>query len=318
MQFDVIPLIEALGIAPLQQIEREVYARCPGHDDTGKPNWSINLDSGQHHCWSCGYGGSLLALIAKLQGFTWGDTDDLDLMAARTWARRFRSKDLSVLDGLQRTVRYTPKAKAFTVVEKDLYRFKPPPEWALEARQLTAAGAEAHGVLWDPRKDAWITTIRDPWEHQLRGWQVKGQTDREFRNYPIGVDKATTLFGLPAFPQDGTAILVESPLDVVRLESIGITGGLATYGAAVSEKQLEVLRGYADELLIAMDNPRVDKAGKASTLRLVLRCARFMPTRVLDYDHTSAKDIGDMTDAEIVTAIANSRHGWRGVTAVHS
>lgn len=318
MRYDVVPLITELGIEPLDQKDEEVIARCPKHDDTGRPNWSINNQTGQHHCWSCGFGGGVLSLIADRLGLYWPDSEDLNLMEARKWARRFRSNDLTTAKALTPTV-YKPKQgkQTLSIEEQDLALFTTPPSWALGARRLTQAACIELGVLWSPRQDAWITPIRDPWTHALRGWQVKAQRDRYFRNHPMGVDKHSTLFGLTAFTQ-GIAILVESPLDVVRLHSAGVSGGLSSFGAAVSDDQINVLLAYADAVIIATDNPRHDDAGKTSALQLVRKLGPRMPTRVLNYDATSAKDIGDMTTNEIYHAISNSYSATPGRRAVHA
>lgn len=45
----------------------ELWARCPAHDDT-KPSWSINVQSGVHHCFSCGWGGGPAALVLQALG----------------------------------------------------------------------------------------------------------------------------------------------------------------------------------------------------------------------------------------------------------
>jgi 5S rRNA maturation endonuclease (ribonuclease M5) len=318
MRFDVVALIIELGIEPLEQNGEEVIAYCPRHDDSGsKPNWSINAQTGQHHCWSCGYGGGVLSLIAERRDLRWPD-DSLNLMEARVWARRFRAKDLTAVKALERTV-FKPKheKRTITINEHDLALFGTPPTWALDARNLSANACADLGVLWEKRSNSWITPIRDPWTHYLRGWQIKGAKDRMFSNYPVGVDKASTLFGLDAF-EGGTAILVESPLDVVRLRTVGIPGGLATYGAAVSLMQIQVVISYADAVIIATDNPAIDQAGKTSALTLVRAFSRRMPTRVLNYGATKTKDIGDMTEQQIRWAITNAYSGQLGRRAVHA
>jgi DNA primase len=137
---------------------------------------------------------------------------------------------------------------------------------------------------------------------ELMGWQEKGSGFTY--NHPTGVRKGDTLFGIERFNSQ-TAILVESPLDVVRFAS-SFTGiqCLATFGAQVTKKQLQTAYGVADKIIIAMDN---DEAGIASAKKIfkdmpLLKGGMFW----LKYSHTKAKDIGDMTDTEIEEAVVNA------------
>ena len=105
----------------------------------------------------------------------------------------------------------------------------------------------------------WILPIRSA-DGKLLGWQEKGQLSRRFFNRPPGIPKSKTLFGLNVW-QPGQMIIVESPLDAVKLKSLNIPGAVATCGAIVSNEQLELMR-RADLLIIAMDN---DSAGNKAT-----------------------------------------------------
>ena len=54
-QVDVQRLLERLKL-DTKRDGSELVAKCPAHEDR-KPSWSINANSGQHHCFSCGWGG---------------------------------------------------------------------------------------------------------------------------------------------------------------------------------------------------------------------------------------------------------------------
>ena len=71
-------------------------------------------------------------------------------------------------------------------------------------------------------------------------------------NYPKAVTKSKTLFGVNELIGD-QVVLVESPLDVVRLASVGIYAA-ASYGAMVSKAQIQVLIDVADRIVLALDN----------------------------------------------------------------
>ena len=99
-------------------------------------------------------------------------------------------------------------------------------------------------------------------------------------------------------------MLAESPLDVVRLASLRpglLTHGLGTFGAHVSTYQLNLVSRWADTIVIALDN---DKAGIEAAQRVARDCPRPRGgVNFLRYEHTNAKDIGDMTNDELEEAL---------------
>jgi DNA primase len=78
----------------------------------------------------------------------------------------------------------------------------------------------------------------------------------------FGLDQAAE-----AIRKQGTALLVEGPLDVIQLHQAGFTHAVACLGTSVSELQLQLLRRQGmKHLLIALDG---DSAGQAATERLI-------------------------------------------------
>ena len=78
----------SLGIETTQRGD-ELTGLCPMHlERTGRqdnnPSWSMNAETGVHHCFSCGYKGTLLTLVAEIKDFTtsWGN---LDFDSAKEW-----------------------------------------------------------------------------------------------------------------------------------------------------------------------------------------------------------------------------------------
>ena len=317
---DVETALLRMGIETHQR-GAELIGLCPMHlertgREDGNPSWSINIDTGVHHCFSCGYKGNLFTLVAEVNEFEskWGR---LDIEAAKDWLRSNIEINLELLvkqlEG-SKEVYYAPPS-VIEMSEARLAVFENlPPDWAVEARQLTVDGCVVHGIKWDKEKSSWITPIRDPQTKKLWGWQEKGQTNRYFRNRPTGVQKSQTLFGLDVW-QRGTMIVVESPLDVVRLSSLGITGGVSTFGASISEIQKTLMR-QADKLIIAFDNARIDKAGlKASQDMLDYSKKTGLECYFFNYGDTEFKDIGDMPEQDIREGLSKAKHSVFGERA---
>lgn len=280
---NIAAALDALGIAYTVKGD-EAQANCPAHKDF-HPSWSCNLTTGMHNCFSCGFSGSFVRLVTHLRGCSQREAADWCSGFQREW------------DQVRVTV--LPDAPAVRPVrqysEADLALFIPPPDWALDERNLTAEACAAYGVLFDLDEEAWILPIRDPETGKLWGWQEK--SEHHFRNRPHGVRKAQTLFGYQTLAEGATAILVESPLDAARIWAAGIPGAVASFGVEVSETQLDLIVDRCARLIVALDD---DDAGdkRCAQLRRFTR----IPVRFFDYADSGAKDPGEMTDSQI-------RHG---------
>jgi DNA primase len=296
-----------LGMEAITTRGDEVQSYCPAHEErTGhadrNPSFWINSDTGAFICFSCQFKGNLYTLLSYVGG--------VELDKAREW---FASPSALV----SRFNRLTQEQKGpieepTIITESMLSAFVDPPQEALDARGLSLQAARAYELRWDSRNENWIIPIRDAKTEKLLGWQEKGYKQRYFNNRPAKIKKSDSLFGYKQYV-GSDMIVVESPLDVVRLASVGIRGGVATYGALVSASQLLYLRG-ADRLIFALDN---DEAGKNASMKMLHTCREFgMEAWFFSYAHTDMKDIGGMSLDEVRLGIANARHSVHGLRAV--
>lgn len=271
----------------------EAVALCPNHEEI-HPSWSVNLKSGLHHCFACGFKGTLDGLVKLVLNYS-------TYAQAHMWvAERTASSGLVLWRDNQEEITYAPDYLGIS--EHELHRFTKPPEEMLRKRNLDPESAELYEILWNPGKLSWVLPIRDPYIGDLWGWQEKSTVDRRYRNYPGGIKKSRTLFGLSAFEHGSAAILVESPLDVVRLSSAGIRGGLSSYGVSVSDCQLAIIHRVAEHLVLSLDN---DSAGVAETDR-ISRDFKQLPVSVFFYGDSGGKDPGELTDKELKEGVQNA------------
>jgi len=267
---------------------QEISARCPVHlSRTGKednsPSWSMNSETGLWICYSCGARGTLQGLVMELTG-----KEDLAVT------------EMIMNNNVERL--QMPEWERRPEVDHQMYlHYEEVPHKRLASRGITSEAARAYGIRWNADKRSWIIPIVSS-EGELLGWQEKG-TDYVY-NHPTGVKKGDTLFGIERFKSQ-TAILVESPLDVVRFaSSFDGMQCLGTFGAQITKKQLQLVYSVADKVIVAMDN---DEAGIASAKKIF----KDMPLLKggvywLKYSHTDAKDIGEMSDTEIEKAITGA------------
>jgi len=307
---DVERILLRLRIEGVQRGDN-ITALCPMHKfvtgtEDRNPSWGIHVGSGLHNCFSCGYKGNLLTLISDYL-----DLGNLD--EAKAWLNENVEVDWNFVSEQLEEARKTYYAvpRIVPMSEGRLGLFKEVPEWAAEARKLTVESCNHYGVLWREGDSTWILPIRGE-DGNLMGWQEKGQITRKFFNRPPGVPKSRTFFGLHKW-EEGTMIIVESPLDAVRLHSLGIQGGVAACGAIISHDQIKIMR-RADKLILALDN---DAAGKEST-RVLFKELRKEGIEffVFNYGDFEVKDIGDMTKDQIDWSLENSKHCVMGEAAL--
>jgi DNA primase len=301
-------LLDEIGVEDINPRGDEVHARCPMHEErTGtrelRPrHWSINRSTGLHHCFSCGYRGSLLTLVM--------DVTKRGMWDAQRYIRTY-GLDFSGLATLERNPHQVDREPVLDLSER-LEVFCTPPSEALAQRRLSRHSVERYGLRWDRGEEAWVLPIRSP-DGAVWGFQTKSAT--RVLNHPPGCRKSKTLFGLDlAIESQFTEyiILVESPLDVVYLDELG-WASVASFGAAVSDEQLRLTVSQFQCIVLALDN---DRAGKDETKRiLATHWARQRPFEVLNYDKVAGKDPGEMSEDEMTTAMETATMSvfWEGV-----
>ena len=299
-------LLDRLGIEIISINGDEIKAHCPAHlerkgkEDTN-PSWYINADTGVHNCFSCHFKGHLGSLVEYIQG--------VDSELAKQWVN---SGERNLTKAFEKLTSPTPlQEQSITITESMLSAFVSPPTYALMSRGITSITADYYGILWNPSNESWILPIRDPYSNKLIGWQEKWFKERRFNNFPPKIKKSSTLFGYENY-RGPDMIVVESPLDVARLASLGLLGGVAVCGSAVSKEQINLIRS-SEHIIFAMDN---DEAGLSSS-SVLLEYSRAMgfDCWFFNYDQTDMKDIGGMSKAEVMFGLENAKHSIHGKRA---
>ena len=294
---DILPLLEDLGVEGLRSGEREITGLCPvheqrtGHRDT-HPSWSINRSTGAWICFSCGGAGSLASLYTAL-GHAAPPTLMTDIQTSY------------VKSALQSyTAPPTEPEVPDTPLVLDLYWLRsldPVPLSLCELRYFTQESATTFDVRWDKPNRRWVIPIKRP-DGELIGVQYRQRGSHPL-NYPTAVPKSETLFGLDVYCDEPTVAVVESPLDVVRLHTVGIPA-VATYGVYASEEQVSLLARNFRVVVLAFDNDKAGAEGFDRVGRMLRR--RGCPT--LKFSYTSLrefKDPGDVPDDDRLL------HAWK-------
>jgi DNA primase len=299
---DIEKVLLNLDVTMIAQRGSEINGLCPKHKErTGSedhnPSWWINSDTGAHICFSCGYKGNIYTLVMDVKGCDYFEMQDF-----------LKEKSELPLDVLMKRLKDLPQYitpdEPIGMSEARLAVFTDVPDKELKKRFLTRKATDAHGVVWDTKNSAWILPIREPNDFSLWGWQEKGSTGRFFRNYPAGVKKSKTVFGVHILDESNPLWVVESPLDAVRLTGLGYNA-IATYGAIISEDQGKLMR-RATQLISAFDN---DQAGKKASEQMLGFSRKYgFDLRYFNYSGIDVKDVGDMTEKEIARGLETAKH----------
>ncbi len=269
-------ITDLFGPAELKKSGRDFVARCPWHDDR-HPSLSVSPSRNRVHCFVCDKGTDAIGWLQDRQGLSFQE-------AVLELARR---TGVSVAEG-------DPEAQA---------RFEQ--EWR-ERRQLmaqrTEQRAQFHQILSQQLEQggagADYLQTRGISSDTARRWQLgfasgrltiplndaTGQTvgfcgraigtqEPKYRNSTgdLLFQRNGLVFGLDqaaeTIRKQGTALLVEGPLDVIQLHQAGFTNAVACLGTSVSALQFQLLRRQGmKHLLIALDG---DGAGQVATDRLI-------------------------------------------------
>jgi len=286
---DLAGVLASIGVDIKRHSGDEINGRCPVHHkfkgrESGGFSWYMNSDTGLWHCFTCGARGNLSMLLSEM-------TDD----PAALW----NVQNIVITQGLRRLDKDEAVYDDHPDIDWTTYsKFAPLPERILNVRNLDEDVVRRYGVRWDKEAKATIVPILSPLG-ELRGWQAK--KSGWVRNLPEGVNKGTTLFGIER-AHAPTAILVESPLDVVRFH--GVYDGVdyscvASFGANISKEQARLLSKF-EHVVLALDN---DDAGRAEVRRIDKH--QLIKTRVKywKYAPNDPKDIGEMTDGQIIRGL---------------
>ena len=114
---------------------------------------------------------------------------------------------------------------------------------------------------------------------------------KDFKNTPK-LPKSKVLFNLNKVKTASRVYVVESSFDAIRLDQVGLPA-VATLGANVSSKQIDLLQKYFSDIMIIADN---DEAGGNMKEKIVERLNGNVTVINLDKQY---KDIGDMDDTSI-------------------
>ena len=290
---DLTPYLEQIGMRVNKVAGAEVNCWCPAHlERTGEsdrsPSFWFNQARLVGHCWSCDWRVPSLEALAVYMG----TSPDSDVIT--------EAKESGLVDALRKL----GKAKKILVDDRRVLEWQfaqlaSVPDRLLAFRRLSREMVDFFEIRFHSLERYWALPIHTP-RGNLIGWQQRQKG--AVYNYPKGIVKSDTLFALHRYDTD-RLVLVESPLDAVRLKQCGIDA-VASYGAEVSNRQIELLARNTSEVVVALDN---DAPGQKAAERVVRQLRKRVGAVPWRYEGR-VKDPGEYaTDEDLVTAWRRTR-----------
>jgi len=146
---------------------------------------------------------------------------------------------------------------------------------------ITMAEAEEAGLLVKKERGGFYDRFRDRVLFPILeltgrvvgfGGRILGEGEPKYLNTPetLIFDKSRILFGLfqhrDTIRKTRQAVVVEGNFDLLALASYGVDNVVAPLGTALTQPQIRLLKGYADEVILLFDG---DQAGIKAAMRSV-------------------------------------------------
>lgn len=236
-------------------------------------------------CFSCHVTSTLIELVMHVSGRSYFEA-----------ARLIKSKESkdSLVEQLNKKLVEEPEYKAFDQeMVSRLASQASVSETAIDyfaGRKITKESMSKFKLGFSEKQQMVTVPVHAP-DGTLVGFVGRSIEGKVFKNTP-GLPKAKILFNLHRVKSEDSVYIVESSFDAIRLDQCGIPA-VATLGANVSNKQIELLKKYFNSVIVVADN---DDAGGNMKNKILESLRSRVSVVQLDQRY---KDIGDMSDEDI-------------------
>lgn len=279
-------VLSGSGVTVEKESESEYIVFCPFHSNHRTPAGEINKYTGLFFCFSCGKTADLIELVMHFSNRTYFESirfikskevevDILSEVNSKLIEKEeWEGFDLSVIDRLNNQATKSDRAKAY-----------------FAKRKITESSISKFKLGYSENQDMISIPVHNH-EGLCVGFVARSIEGKDFKNTPK-LPKSKLLFNLNRVKTASKVYVVESSFDAIRLDQVGFPA-VATLGANVSAKQLDLLEKYFSDIIVIADN---DEAGSNMKDRLIKRFGSNISIINIDSRY---KDIGEMEDEEIM------------------
>ncbi len=273
------------GITVEKEAETEYIVFCPFHSNHRTPAGEINKYTGLFFCFSCSKTADLIELVMHFSNRTYfeairfikskeTETDILSevnhkLIEKEEWTEF----DKSIVQKLHEQALFSERAKEYFI-----------------KRKISKESVVKFKLGYSENQDMISIPVHNH-EGLCVGFVARSVEGKDFKN-TTKLPKSKLLFNLNRVKTASKVYVVESSFDAIRLDQCGFPA-VATLGANVSSKQIDLLQKYFSDIIIIADN---DEAGGNMKEKIIERLDGNVTVINLDKQY---KDIGDMDDMSI-------------------
>lgn len=279
-------ILSGSGLDIEKEAESEYIIFCPFHANHRTPAGEINKFSGLFFCFSCSKTADLIELVMHCSSRTYFEavrfikSKEIESDIVQDLNRQLNDKpefveyDQETLIRLHNNLIGSDKAKSY-------FNF----------RKINYDSISKFLLGYSDKQQMVTVPVHTP-DGIPVGFVGRSIEGKEFKNTP-GLPKSKLLFNLHRIKTASRVYVVESSFDAIRLDQLGIPS-VATLGANVSSRQIELLSKYFTDIIVVADN---DEAGGNMKEKIMERLGSLVSVVTLDKQY---KDIGDMPDSDIM------------------
>jgi DNA primase len=281
-----VPLVAVLEHYRIHKLRRsgrdQLRGRCPLHGGEGRETFHVNPAEQVFHCFACGAGGSVLDLVARLEG-----------CGLREAAQK--------LSGWRSVTDHVAQPQKTTVTKKT--NPVPPLRFQLQgvnvrhpylgSRGIREATAREFGIGFYAGPGLMSQRLVIPIEDEagrLVGYCGRCLDGSEPRyRFPAGFPKSQVLFNLhrAVATRQPTAIVVEGFFDCLKVYQAGFASVVALMGSALYEPQRRLLMQYFREVILMLDG---DSPGRRAAAVVSERLSADCSVRIVQVAENTQPD----------------------------
>ena len=298
-------VLEGIGMKVHHYSQTDFFCYCPFHNNTHTPSFAISKTTGAFICYnpSCDARGGLEDLIIQK-----GSMGQFEAMRFLRMLQKNRpdtfDEDLeSLFDEKPEFVEFPQDT--LNLLHKNLIESDKAGDYLLSRNILPETWVEFE-LGYSVSQEMVTVPLHSPTGIPVGiiGRSIEGKRFKNSDNLP----RSLTMFNLHrAKKLSSTLIVCESSFDAIRIHQAGYPNVVATLGGGISKQNVHNLNKYSSSLIIATD---ADEAGRKLGMEIVGK----LPGKNISWASfddgviypNGAKDVGDLTDAEIKQCIKNA------------
>ncbi|HSW50120.1 MAG TPA: CHC2 zinc finger domain-containing protein [Bryobacteraceae bacterium] len=304
----LMKVLEQYRIGGLRRSGKDQWrGRCPLHDGEGRAAFHVNTARQLFHCFSCRAGGTVLDLVAALEG-----------CGVREAARKLAAwRDLPAAESSGRVSQKQPTVTEKTKELRPLsFRLRgvDGDHRHLAARGISTRTTAAFGIgfyagpgLLSRRV---VMPIHDEGGRLVAycGRSLDG-TEPRYR-FPAGFAKSQVLFNLHRAAAEGeeAVIVVEGLFDCLKVHQAGFRSVVALMGSALYERQRRLLTERFRQIVLMLDG---DQTGRRASETIAARLAGWVAVRVIELAAAAQPDqLSESAIQEILAKEGGKSKSW--------